>query len=91
MTETTNIILREYQVRKNKKQKTAFIGFVEDFCNRIGYSCAVEKSIMNRNIVIGSPDSAKIVVTAHYDTCAVLPFPNFITPKIFRFLFFIIS
>ena len=38
------------------------------------------KIIKSRNIVIGDPDSAEIIFTAHYDTCARLPFPNFITP-----------
>jgi hypothetical protein len=37
----------------------------------------------NRNIVIGNPDTASVVYGAHYDTCARLPFPNFITPKNF--------
>ena len=30
--------------------------------------------------MIGSPQSSKFLVTAHYDTCARLPFPNLITP-----------
>ena len=72
-------ILEKYQIRKTKKQKTAFIEFmrahypdlkVED--DALGYS---------RNIVIGNPDTAKAVFGAHYDTQAVMPFPNFIMPK----------
>jgi hypothetical protein len=55
----------------------------------------VEKaSFGGRNIVIGNPDTAKVLYTAHYDTCARLPFPNFITPKnifIYLSLFFPIS
>ena len=35
----------------------------------------------SRNLVIGDPKTAKVLLTAHYDTCARLPFPNFITPK----------
>lgn len=35
----------------------------------------------SRNIVIGNPDTAKAVLGAHYDTCAVMPIPNFIMPK----------
>ena len=31
--------------------------------------------------MLGDPESADVVFTAHYDTCARLPFPNFITPK----------
>ncbi len=30
--------------------------------------------------MLGDPEQAKYLVTAHYDTCAGLPFPNLITP-----------
>lgn len=84
MTETTKEIFEKYQVRKSKKQKTAFIAYVKQITERYGYDCKVEKgSFGARNIVIGNPDTAKVLYTAHYDTCARLPFPNFITPKNF--------
>lgn len=84
MTETTREILEKYQVRKSKKQKTAFIEYVKQIAEDHGYDFAVERgSFGARNIVIGQPDSAKVLYTAHYDTCARLPFPNFITPKNF--------
>ena len=79
MNEISKEILEKYQIRKTRKQKTAFIEFlrahypdikIED--DAVGYS---------RNIVIGNPDTAKAVFGAHYDTCAVMPFPNFIMPK----------
>ena len=82
MTETTREILEKYQVRKTKKQKTAFIEYVKKTAELAGYDFKVEKGAFGaRNIVIGDPDSAKVLYTAHYDTCARLPFPNFITPK----------
>ncbi len=84
MTETTKEIFEKYQVRKTKKQKTVFIEYVEQIAKRYGYAFSVEKgSFGARNIVIGNPDTAKVIYTAHYDTCARLPFPNFITPKNF--------
>ena len=84
MTETANVIFKKYQVRKTKKQKTAFIEYVKQIAERYGYDINVEKgSFGARNIVIGKPDTAKVLYTAHYDTCARLPFPNFITPKNF--------
>lgn len=84
MTEVTKEIFEKYQVRKTKKQKTAFIEFVKQTAARYDYDCMVEKgSFGARNIVIGNPDTAKVLYTAHYDTCARLPFPNFITPKNF--------
>ena len=49
---------------------------------RYGYDFKVEKGAFGaRNIVIGDPEAAKVLYTAHYDTCARMPFPNFITPK----------
>lgn len=80
----SDIILDKYQVRKTKKQKKAFFSFVRDECENHGYKCEIEKgSLGSQNIVIGEPEKAKVIYTAHYDTCAVLPFPNFITPKNF--------
>ncbi len=84
MTETTKEIFEKYEVRKTKKQKTAFIEYAEQTAKQYGYEAKIEKgSFGARNIVIGNPDSAKVLYTAHYDTCARLPFPNFITPKNF--------
>lgn len=84
MTDTTREILEKYQVRKTKKQKSAFIHYVKQLSDEWAYSCRIEKGIFgSRNIVIGDPSRAKVVYTAHYDTCPVLPFPNFITPTCF--------
>lgn len=43
----------------------------------------------NRNIVIGDVEKSKVIIGAHYDTCALLPVPNFITPQnIFIYLLY---
>lgn len=75
----SNKILEEYQVRKTKKQKTRFIEFIKENIP----DAKVEQGGFpdNRNIVVGDVAKAEVVFTAHYDTCAVLPFPNFIMPK----------
>ncbi len=84
MTETAKTILETYQVRKSKKQKKLFVQYVQAFASENGYTVTVEKGFLGaRNIVVGDPERAKVVYTAHYDTCAWLPFPNFITPKNF--------
>lgn len=84
MTETTKEIFEKYQVRKTEKQKAAFRAYTKQIAERYGYAFRVEKgSFGSKNIVIGDPDTAKVLYTAHYDTCARLPFPNFITPKNF--------
>ncbi len=77
MTSFSQEILADWQIRKTKKQKTAFIEFLQSHIPE----AKVEEKGSVRNIVIGDVDSAKIVCTAHYDTCAVMPIPNFITPK----------
>lgn len=75
----SEIILKDYQVRKTKKQKDAFIALMQEHYPEL----QVEQGGMakSRNLVIGDVDTAKVVYTAHYDTCAVLPVPNFIMPK----------
>ena len=82
MTESTKTILEKYQVRKTKAQKAAFIEYVRGIAENSDYAFRVEEGMLGaRNLVIGDPDSAKVVFTAHYDTQPVLPMPNFITPK----------
>ncbi len=77
-------IFDKYQVRKNKKQKDAFIDYTKEKAESFGWTVRVESGNLGaRNIVVGDPDRAKVVYTAHYDTCARLPFPNFLTPKNF--------
>ncbi len=84
MTNTTREILETYQIRKSKKQKTAFLDYAKAYAESLGYSAKIEKGAFGvRNLVVGDVDSAKVVYGAHYDTCSVLPFPNFITPKSF--------
>ena len=54
---------------------------MQSYLKTIGYEAAIENgSLGARNIVIGNPETARYLVTAHYDTPAVLPFPNLITP-----------
>ena len=74
-------VLSKYEIRKTRKQKDAFIAAVTDYTQRVGYTVRVEKgSLGTRNVVIGDAQRAKYLVTAHYDTCAWMPLPNFITP-----------
>lgn len=84
MTDSTRIVFANHEIRKSRQQKTYFIEWATEYAKSKGYDVRVEKgSFRSRNIVIGDPDSAKVIFTAHYDTCAVMPLPNFITPKSF--------
>ncbi len=74
-------VLEQFPIRKNKKQKQAFRDAVQAYASELGYETKVEKGSMNcQNIIIGNPETAKYLVTAHYDTPANLIVPNFITP-----------
>ena len=74
-------VLKEYPIRKSRKQKKLFRDDVCRYLQELGYECVVEKgSCGSKNIVVGNPENAKHLITAHYDTCAAMPFPNLITP-----------
>lgn len=79
MTDLSREILQNWQVRKTKAQKERFIAFLQ---SRLDGLCVEEGGLPRcRNLVLGDVESADVIFTAHYDTCARLPFPNFITPK----------
>jgi len=70
-----------FPVRKSKKQKQAFRETVKDYAREYEYTCLEEKGSFGAvNLVIGDPEKAEYLVTAHYDTCAGMIFPNLITP-----------
>jgi len=72
-------ILENYGIRKTRAQKSRFIDFMKNRHPDI----AVEEGgfLGSRNLVIGDPKSASLILTAHYDTCATLPVPNFLAPN----------
>lgn len=82
MTDFTKIIFDKHEIRKTRKQKDDFIRSFVEYADSLGYKTNVEKgSLGAKNIIVGSPEASRVVFTAHYDTCAVMPVPNFITPK----------
>ena len=74
-------IIEKFPVRKKGEQKDGFLKYATAKAQEMGYTAKVEDVKNNRNLVIGDPESAKVIFTAHYDTPAVMPFPNFITPR----------
>ena len=74
-------VLNAFPIRKTKQQKQQFWDAIGPYLRTIGYDSTIEKGKCGaHNIVIGNPETAKYLITAHYDTPAVLPFPNLITP-----------
>ena len=81
MIHTPMDVLHQFPVRKSKQQKQDFRDSVCRYVQSLGYSVVVESgNFGSRNIVMGDPQNAKYLVTAHYDTCAALPVPNFLMP-----------
>lgn len=75
--------LTEFPVRKTKTQKEAFRRQLTQWLQAENWPVEVEASgrlLPNHNVVAGDLTAAKLVFTAHYDTPARLPFPNFIAP-----------
>lgn len=88
----TKYLLENFQVRKSNTQKADFRKWLMAVLTDAGYDPKVESGgslIKSSNVIIGDPETAVVVYTAHYDTCAVLPFPNLITPQnIFLYLLY---
>ena len=74
-------ILKTHPIRKKKHQKEAFRLDVQTYVRELGYDCHLEKASFGaENIIIGNPQTAKYLVTAHYDTPASIGLPNILTP-----------
>ena len=81
MIEAPMDVLNAFPVRKTKRQKQIFRDAVQAYATSMGYDSRVEQGgFGSRNLIIGNPEQADYLVTAHYDTCARLPIPNYITP-----------
>ena len=74
-------LFQTHPIRKSKTQKQAFRDWFQLQAEQMGYNSQIHTKGSSNNIVIGDPETAKVTYTAHYDTPAVMPFPNFITPK----------
>ena len=74
-------VLNDFPIRKTNKQKSAFREAVRSYVTSMGYPFAQEQcSFGGRNLVIGDPNTAKYLITAHYDTPASIGIPNVLTP-----------
>ncbi len=76
-------VLGPYEVRKTWAQKGEFMCWARDYAARYGLTMRAEESgkiVRTRNLVFGDVERANVLITAHYDTCARLPFPNMLTP-----------
>ncbi len=85
-------LVEKFPIRKTKQQKAAFRAWFMDWAKEQGYSAGEEEAkglFRSTNVIIGDPESAQAVFTAHYDTPPVMFMPNLITPcnKLFHLLY----
>lgn len=76
-------LLTKFPVRKGRARKEAFRTWVMEKACEMGYEARVESrwnGVRCHNVVIGNPEEAQVLFTAHYDTPARMFLPNFITP-----------
>jgi len=78
-------ILEKYQVRRTRAQKAAFI----EYLNAQYPSLRVEQNGRHRNLILGDPDEASVILSAHYDTPPVSLLPNIGIPycAVVKFLY----
>ena len=78
-------LVEKFPVRKSGKQKEAFRQWVvSEAAKSLGYEGKVEavgSLPTSRNVVVGNPETAEVVFTAHYDTPATIGIPNVMIPR----------
>lgn len=75
-------VLNQFPIRKTKQQKQAFREAIISYAGDRGYAVTVQSGTRGvQNVIIGDPEQASYLVTAHYDTPASIGLPNFITPN----------
>ena len=78
-------LVEKFPVRKSRAQKEAFRQWmVFEQAPALGYEARVEEAsgmVKCRNVVIGDPETAEVVFTAHYDTPATIGLPNIMIPR----------
>lgn len=70
-----------HPVRRSRKEKADFRAFISERLGHLGVRTETTSDGKNENLVIGDPTSAKVVLTAHYDTPAASLFPNLMIPR----------
>ena len=72
--EVADVLTEEHGARMTRKHKSLFREWVTFLAKEMGYSAKIEDCFLAKNVVVGNPKKAKIVLTAHYDTPPNLPY-----------------
>ena len=76
-----NTLVEKFPIRRSKEQKEAFRVWAVEQAAQMGYQARVESLKDHHNVVIGDPETAQAIFTAHYDTPAGFFLPNLMTPR----------
>jgi len=76
-------ITSRFPIRRKAEQKKAFRDWAVAEIRRMGYSVKVEQSGLpcHENIIVGNPEKAPMLFTAHYDTASRSLLPNILLPR----------
>ena len=79
--EIAEALVTEHGARMTRSHKSVFRDFVVNIAEDMGYDAKIENCFLSKNVVVGNPKTADIVLTAHYDTPPNLPF-NFVKKQV---------
>ena len=62
-----------FSERMHRKSKRNFRAFLQGVAENLGFKSKVDSNMFAKNVVIGDPEKAEYIFTAHYDTPPRLP------------------
>lgn len=68
------MVTNKHGARMKRSHKKDFREFISEIATSMGYDAKIEKNLFAHNVVIGNPETAEIVLTAHYDTPPNMPY-----------------
>lgn len=76
-------LMQKFPIRRSKEQKEAFRAWAAEKAKNAHWDVRVEETSRgkNKNVIIGDPEHAAVVFTAHYDTPANMMVPNLMMPR----------
>lgn len=76
------MLMAQFPIRRTKEEKQRFRTWAVQQMRQAGWEARVEETSKggHQNVVIGDPDSAAVIFSAHYDTPADMIAPNLMMP-----------
>lgn len=76
-------LMQRHPIRRSAKQKETFREWAVEQAKNANWNVKVEKTSRggHHNVIIGDPEHAGVIFTAHYDTPANMIMPNLMLPR----------